>query len=235
MIRKICIRCRQEKEIGEFHRNKKSKDGYRAACAECCNFYTRTQIPIEKRNEYRQRYLSKPGMLEKRHQYLKEYRKTDKYRSYHKSEKIKKYHREYNTTQEYRDYKNQYRKDNYELVRGRERIREMEYGKKPEVRIKRALRARLQTILKRSNGSRSNKMVEIIGCTMPFLRQYLESLWRDNMSWSNYGFGRGHWVIDHIIACEKFNLISSEEQKECFHYTNLQPLWWEENAEKSDK
>jgi len=89
--------------------------------------------------------------------------------------------------------------------------------------------------LKRSNGSKSGKMVTLIGCTMPFLRQYLESLWRKGMSWGTYGFGRGRWVIDHIIPCKRFNLTNTEEQKKCFHYTNLQPLWWEENAEKSDK
>lgn len=53
------------------------------------------------------------------------------------------------------------------------------------------------------------------------------------MSWENYGI-RG-WHIDHIKPCASFDLSIIEEQKECFHYTNLQPLWWHENLAKSDK
>jgi hypothetical protein len=50
------------------------------------------------------------------------------------------------------------------------------------------------------------------------------------MSWSNYG----EWEIDHIIPCDYFNLANEEEQKICFHYLNLQPLWKNENRSKSN-
>ena len=40
---------------------------------------------------------------------------------------------------------------------------------------------------------------------------------------------------DHIKPCAKFNLENSLEQKLCFLYKNLQPLWAEENLEKRDK
>ncbi len=43
------------------------------------------------------------------------------------------------------------------------------------------------------------------------------------MNWENYGkFG---WHIDHIIPCDSFDLTKEEEQRRCFHYSNLQPLW----------
>jgi hypothetical protein len=43
------------------------------------------------------------------------------------------------------------------------------------------------------------------------------------MSWDNYGkFG---WHLDHIKPCKRFDLTSKDEQKKCFHYTNMQPLW----------
>lgn len=53
------------------------------------------------------------------------------------------------------------------------------------------------------------------------------------MTWDNWNF-KG-WHIDHIIPCSSFNLNNLEEQKKCFHYTNLQPLWWWENLSKSNK
>lgn len=43
------------------------------------------------------------------------------------------------------------------------------------------------------------------------------------MTWDNYGF-KG-WHIDHKIPCLSFNLTDIDQQKKCFHYTNLQPLW----------
>ena len=41
--------------------------------------------------------------------------------------------------------------------------------------------------------------------------------------------------MDHIIPVTAFNLSDPEQQKECFHFTNLQPLWGTENLRKSNK
>jgi hypothetical protein len=51
------------------------------------------------------------------------------------------------------------------------------------------------------------------------------------MSFKNYG----KWHIDHIRPCASFDLSKASEQKECFHYTNLQPLWAEDNLSKGIK
>ena len=51
------------------------------------------------------------------------------------------------------------------------------------------------------------------------------------MSWDNYG----DWHIDHIRPCCSFDLSKIEEQEKCFHYSNLQPLWAEENMTKGGK
>jgi hypothetical protein len=42
------------------------------------------------------------------------------------------------------------------------------------------------------------------------------------MNWENHGIV---WEIDHIKACANFDLKDIEQQKECFHYTNIQPLF----------
>lgn len=67
---------------------------------------------------------------------------------------------------------------------------------------------------------------------MEFLSSYLEVRFKLGMSWSNHG--RNGWHVDHIIPCAMFDLTIVDNQKICFHYTNLQPLWWWENIAKSD-
>ena len=72
---------------------------------------------------------------------------------------------------------------------------------------------------------------ELIGCDKDELKLYLSSKFTENMSFDNYGL----WELDHIKPIASFNLDNMEEQKKCFNYTNIQPLWKEDNMKKSDK
>jgi hypothetical protein len=93
------------------------------------------------------------------------------------------------------------------------------------------LRSRLNQAIKHNLKSKHTK--ELIGCTIDFLKQHLEKQFKPEMSWQNYGlYG---WHIDHIKSCDSFDLSKEEEQRTCFHYTNLQPLWAEENLSKGAK
>ncbi len=51
------------------------------------------------------------------------------------------------------------------------------------------------------------------------------------MTWDNYG----KWQIDHKIPCASFDLTDPEQQKSCFHFSNLQPLWAKDNNSKGAK
>ena len=46
---------------------------------------------------------------------------------------------------------------------------------------------------------------------------------------------RKGWHIDHIKPMNSFDLNDPEQLKECCHYSNLKPLWWIENLQKSYK
>jgi hypothetical protein len=93
------------------------------------------------------------------------------------------------------------------------------------------LRSRLGHAIK--NDQKIGSAVNDLGCSIPKLKIYLESLFQLGMSWDNYGF-RG-WHIDHIEPLSKFNLLNRDELLIACHYTNLQPLWWQDNIKKSNK
>ncbi len=91
------------------------------------------------------------------------------------------------------------------------------------------LRTRLNSALKKN--FKSQKTIELLGCSAVFLKQYLEKKFKKRMNWKNYGFYG--WHIDHVIPCYRFDLRKKNEQCKCFHYSNLRPLWAEENLRRS--
>lgn len=105
--------------------------------------------------------------------------------------------------------------------------------RRPEDRLLSALRRRLVEAVRQKRGHKSANTVALLGCTIPELRARLESLFAPGMSWDNYG--PLTWHIDHIKPCAKFDLTQPDQQRACFHYTNLQPLWAGDNILKGDK
>lgn len=74
----------------------------------------------------------------------------------------------------------------------------------------------------------TSEIVNLIGCSVSQCRSHLEKQFDENMTWENYGPSRHPnqgWQIDHIRPCKSFNLTCLDQQQDCFHYTNLQPLW----------
>jgi hypothetical protein len=120
----------------------------------------------------------------------------------------------------YSDYKEQ--KRNYQNKR---------YNNDIEFKIRCTLRNRLTKAIKRDykNGS----AVRDLGCSIPELKLYLESLFQPGMTWDNWSV-KG-WHIDHVIPLVSFNLSDREQLIKAVHYTNLQPMWAFDNLSKADK
>lgn len=95
-----------------------------------------------------------------------------------------------------------------------------------EWKIAKSLRDRLYKAV--SRGDKSISAIDLVGCSIEQLITHLEGLFADGMSWDNYGM----WHIDHAKPCISFDLTKKEQQKECFHYSNLRPLWANENRSK---
>jgi hypothetical protein len=90
------------------------------------------------------------------------------------------------------------------------------------------LRGRLNIALGR--GYKAGSAVRDLGCTVAELKRYLESRFQLGMSWSNYG-PKG-WHIDHVRPLKGFDLTDRTQFLQACHYTNLQPLWWDDNLKK---
>ena len=98
------------------------------------------------------------------------------------------------------------------------------------------LRSLVHTMLSRKDITKDGKTTEYIGCTVVEFRLYFEALFKEGMTWGNHGNGPGKWNIDHIKPIAAFDFENNpDEVFKVNHYTNLQPLWWEDNMKKSDK
>jgi len=97
----------------------------------------------------------------------------------------------------------------------------------PVYRLEGNLRGR---VIKAVRGaSKSARTMELVGCSVDDLRAHLEAQFRPGMTWANYGSG---WHVDHVRPCASFDLSDPEEQRRCFHWSNLQPMWAGENLSK---
>ena len=104
-----------------------------------------------------------------------------------------------------------------------------EYNLDPKNKIKNSLRSRINQLLnKRYNNP---KTLDLVGCDYEFLIEYIENKFTEGMSWNNYGYYG--WHLDHIIPVSSAK--TEKDVYKLYHYTNLQPLWAEDNLKKSDK
>lgn len=143
----------------------------------------------------------------------------------------------------------EYRQANLENVRATDRKRGPAKSRTPKAKAARSLRrkiryatdlgyrsgtmlrARLSKATSAQGVHKISTTMSLLGCPPIWLEIYLASLFKPGMTWENQG---SVWHIDHIKPCAKFDLSCPEEQQKCFHWTNLQPLFAQENFKKSD-
>lgn len=233
---KKCSKCKIEKCLLEFSKDKSTQDGYQYKCKSC-------------EKEYRQ---NNKDNIKK---YLKEYYKSNKeYISKKKKEyekinkeiisKKKKLYREANkeiianyrkaNKEKYSKYNKKYRKKYYKD--NKEKI--SEYFKNwlkqkkqtdPLFKLKTNLRTRTYSAFKNKGYSKNTKTHKMLGVDWNIAKQHIERQFTKGMNWSNHG----EWHIDHIIPLASAN--TEQRLKELCHYSNLQPMWASENISKSDK
>ena len=223
----------------------------------------RTQEQIEKSKEYHKEYFKKwrlrniKSLKEKARNYNKEYiqrpevrkRRSEYNSKYRKRPEVRARRRKYEQRLEVKERRKRYEANPLRKKRIKEYF--CEYYRRPEVRkrrtkkvverckvdinfrLTRKLRDRVYQAVVNGNGKKLYTTKELIGCSVEKLREHLENQFKPGMNWDNHS--RYGWHIDHIIPCASYDLTDPQQQKECFHYTNLQPLWAHENLSKGSK
>lgn len=213
----------KEKRKEYYQKNKqKAKEYYQKNKERIKDYYQNNKDIIKeysinnrkKHLEYEKKYREKNK--EKIKQYYQ--KNKEKAREYYNNNKKKILERQKIYTSKNKEKINEYRK----------KIYLEKYNSDLNFKIKSILRARFKIALK--YGYKSDSIINLVGCSIEELKKHLETQFKEGMTWENYGlYG---WHIDHIKPCSFFDLTDPDQQKACFHYTNLQPLWAKENLSK---
>jgi hypothetical protein len=205
---KKCPKCGEHKSMDMFYRDRSRLDGVGYRCKECTRRYN-AESHKEKISAY-----------------------SKAYRDAHKEElaakRIEAYHGD---PKKYRERNRIYQSNNKESNRNyRKAYKKNKYHTDPIYRFKHVLSAFIRGSLDRAGSTKQGKRTEeILGCTAMEFKVYLENQFAPGMSWEN----RSEWHIDHIIPISWAD--TEEDAIKLNHYTNLQPLWAEDNLRKSNK
>lgn len=177
---------------------------------------TRRMLAAEKQREYRRTHQVRIREIEKKSKLLhKEKRlakqKTDEFRA--------------RMAAHVRAYRQRHKE------RLRKSIRERYHSDTPH-NLRMKIRSRIYMALKnfRSGVSKSQGTDKLLGCTFQDCLEYLSSILPRGMDRSDLFTNRVH--LDHHVPCVLFNLADPEEQRACFNYRNLRPLWAKDNLTK---
>ena len=205
--------------------------------------YFKSYRKSEKYKEYHKKYMSSYKHTDKYKAQRKTYSESEKRKEYLKkyheeSEKYKEYQRKYQNSpkfkekrklESHKEYQNNYNKNYEKTPESKKKFTDYVRNRRTndvQFKLTTLLRHRLYMALK--SNSKTGSAVHDLGCTVEELKKYLESKFQQGMSWDNHG----KWHIDHILPLSSFNLSDREQLIKACHFTNLQPLWAEENMKK---
>ena len=209
-LTKICKRCGLAKPFECFVKDKKQADGLNTWCKDCVkvyrdSYYAKNKEELNARR--REKYKESPEIYRER------------------SKIWANAHREYRN-----EYEREYREKNRRKVLDRMNKR-INYRRKTDIQLQ--IRMKIQKNLWHfaTDGTRRGFALDRLGCSVDEFRRHIERLFKDGMSWDNYG-RYGKWTFDHIIPLTAFDLTEEEQLLKACHYTNIQPLNPIENIRK---
>jgi hypothetical protein len=221
-----------EQGLKSYFTGKPCKRGHLAArrtsdswCRECATAKTKAYAQANAEAISEKKKARRLADIERIREHKKSYWAANK-------ERFQEKHRAYQSAnrERVRAANNAYQKSNRVSINDRNRTR---YQLEPQFRSSLLLRNRMNQALAQAGAIKSASLLKLLGTDKAGLIAHLEAQFTEGMTWDNWA--RDGWHVDHIKPCASFDLTDPEQQKLCFHYTNLQPLWGEENLRKSDR
>lgn len=227
MKKKRCSKCKKIKLITKFYQHRGCVDVFVGVCKKCASEKSKKdRDPIKNRNKVKNWRMANQERYKKYHiQWYMDNKSTQK----------EKAHKWYISNQKVVKTKiKQYRTENINKIRSyQNKYQKRRYNSDIQHNITCKLRSRVRAAIKRQYTEKAFKSTELLGCSFQEFKIYFKSKFTKGMTWKRFMNGEIH--IDHIRPCINFNLIDLEQQKECFNYKNLQPLWAFDNNSKGVK
>jgi hypothetical protein len=223
---KKCNKCLIEKDFTDFHKDKKSKDGFYGECKECRKIKSKYNYHINKNNEKIEitfKICSSCKIEKSTNNFHKQIGTKDGYRV------ICKECRKIQWVEEYDEFKEKHRENSKKYrTENKESYNSYFRGRYKKIPHQYAWRGMLSSMLRRFKTKKQKTTIELLGYSAEELKTHMESLFSDGMSWENWGL----WEIDHVKPISSFN--KDEDPKIVNSLSNLQPLWKQDNIKKRD-
>lgn len=241
---KVCNKCNELKPFDDFYKRK--DNSLRVDCKKCYSIRNKKNNELRPKdgryNEYRINWrknkrekdkviregdkLIKKQEKEKEIELLKIQKETIRLEKIEEGrlEKIR-IREEYLKSDEY--------KESLKLRKEKKNIRNKNQKKRrmktdPLYRFRKLLSNNIRNSFYRGGFTKVSRTYKILGDEWFVIKEYFESKFTKGMSWENYG----KWQIDHILPIS--TATCEEDIIRLNHYTNLQPLWEEDNLRKSN-
>jgi hypothetical protein len=200
-------------KVCEIHKPVDEMKGF--TCKKCCNIQKRERTKERMKTDDEFRKLKNRKAYERR---LRRMEEDEEYKQRLSCKRFEREKRRLETDEEYKERKRVY-------VKEKSRRR---FNNDPLYRFKKLLRNNVRNSFKRGGFSKTSECRKILGADWDVVKKYFESKFTEGMSWDNMGL----WHIDHILPIS--TATCEEDVIRLNHYTNLQPLWGEDNLKKSN-
>lgn len=225
---KYCKYCRTLKNITDFHKDKKNKDGLSYSCKECAK---------NRAKDWYNKNKERAALWSKQYNKIHSAKKVINAVNWAKQNPERRFaiHRKwYENNKEQKKITDKIRYENnkphiMELAKLNMRRKRKIPIFKLSFSVSRAINHSLHY------GKQGRHWETLVDYTIDQLKNHLEKQFLSGMSWDNYG--RNGWHIDHKIPISAFNFQTPEDIdfKRCWALSNLQPMWAIDNIRKGNK
>ncbi len=244
---KVCCKCKIELNVSCFSKRSDLKDGLDNTCKLCKKeshkkwYIKNRQKVLEKARVHRiiniEIFRKKNKLYYEKNKEIIGYKKSKYYRKnkekiLEKNRKFGKVYYENNKRKVKNKHKLYYEKNKSKISSRIKKNHRNQYRNNIQFKLKDILRSRLNSALKAKKSRKVGSAVKDLGITIPEFKLYIESMFRDGMTWENHG---KVWHLDHIKPLASFDLSNREQFLQAANWKNYQPLLVHENLVKYSK